>query len=154
VSPTSPETPLPPLPRPKPAPASPMPLSALWKICQAFASRYRSFVPHSIVLPSRKSQTNLARLFPELGILNIRVKENSFSRLPAFEREQSSPCAPSQSPPNSGHFLCRKGDERGFRAGQTIREAWNAGPSSPSPTPWAGWPPRSTLVNGEPPEFR
>jgi hypothetical protein len=50
----------------------------LWKICQAFQQRYRSFVADSRYLPRQKSPTNLAGLFLELDILNIRVEEEKF----------------------------------------------------------------------------
>jgi len=50
----------------------------MWKICQAFRLQYRSFVADSQEVPRQNSQTNLACLFSEVGILYIELKKKFF----------------------------------------------------------------------------
>jgi hypothetical protein len=54
-----------------PGPANP----GMWKICQAFRVRYRSFLPHFTPLPRQMVPTNLAGLFLRPDILYIESKK-------------------------------------------------------------------------------
>jgi hypothetical protein len=67
----------------------------MWKICQAFRARYRSFVPHCTQLIRQRSPTKLARFASGSDILNLESRERNSLTFPVglFHLRPGSPPA-------------------------------------------------------------
>jgi hypothetical protein len=62
----------------------------MWKICQAFRARYRSFVSDSTRLPRQTTPTKLAVFSFNLGILKTEGKNKSSSSITTVESKATS----------------------------------------------------------------
>ena len=62
----------------------------MWKICQAFRARYRSFVSDSTRLPRQTTPTKLAVFSFNLGILKTEGKNKSSSSITTVESKAAS----------------------------------------------------------------